>query len=72
MSEVLEEIRKLQDDYVEAIEREDEGYERVFSQYIQVLEKFKAKIRKATMRDAKAIVAHCLFPEILRPVNGTS
>ena len=70
--DALEDIKRLQQSYVEAIEKEDDVYQDVYADYIEVLEGLKSKIRKESMRNAKAVVTHCLFPEILRPVNGTS
>lgn len=62
---------RLQDEYIEAIEKDDsQGMEEVLASYLQLVESVKARIRRETMRSAKALVTHALFPEILRPVNG--
>ena len=62
---------RLQDEYVEAVEREDhQVMETTLANYHQLMESVKARIRKETMRSAKALVTHALFPEILRPVTG--
>ena len=62
---------RLQDDYIEAKEKEDiSGMQEVLASYDQLIDSVKTRIRKETMRSAKALVTHALFPEILRPVNG--
>ena len=68
---------RLQDEYVEVSEKLDEegggGVTQtgaLLSKYHTLIDAVKAKTKKETMRSAKSLVTHALFPEILRPVDG--
>ena len=67
----------MQDEYVEVSEKlDDDGGGGVtqtgglLSKYHALIDAVKAKTKKETMRSAKSLVTHALFPEILRPVDG--
>ena len=68
----------MQDEYVEVSEKLDEeggggGVTQtgaLLSKYHSLIDAVKAKTKKETMRSAKSLVTHALFPEILRPVDG--